>query len=83
MGSKSFNIIHKDDYLLENVKLSSFTVLDDIMILIGRGKRHNLHIFDPYGTPKTVNIDPTFNKVFEEARILNITTSGKVQYFLL
>ncbi len=83
MGCKYINLIHHDDYLYENVKFSSFTVLDDILILMGGKNKKKLFIFDPYGKPMVPNINDIDMSIIEDGMILNITTSRERQYLLI
>lgn len=83
MGSKFINFIHQDDYLYDNVKFSSFTVLDDVMILMGGQSKQKIFIFDPYGKPLVLNIDQKDVSIIEDGKILNITTSTDKQFFLI
>ncbi len=83
MGCKYINLIHHDDYLYENVKFSSFTVLDDILILMGGKNKQKLFIFDPYGKPMVPDINDIDKSIIEDGMILNITTSRERQYLLI
>jgi hypothetical protein len=75
MGCNYINLIHHDDYLYENVKFSSFTFRDDIMILMGGKTKQKLYFYDPYGKELHPDIDNKDTKIIEDSSILNITTS--------
>ena len=83
MGCKYINLIHHDDYLYENVKFSSFTVIDDIMILMGGKNKQKMFIFDAYGKPLELIMNDKDRSIVQEGSILNITTTGEVQYLLI
>eukprot|EP00347_Sterkiella_histriomuscorum_P019266 403342303 len=51
LGHKSVQLLHKDDYLMEQVKFSTFTMNDDIFLMINR----QFYAFDSLGHPiKTI-----------------------------
>lgn len=83
LGCKYINLIHHDDYLYDNVKFSSFTVIDDIMILMGGKSKQNLFVFDSYGKPLDLNINDNDKSIIEDGTILNITTSRERQFLLI
>jgi hypothetical protein len=83
MGCKYINLIHHDDYLYENVKFSSFTVIDDILILMGGKTKQKLFIFDAYGKPLVLNINDKDKSIIEDGSLLNITTSRERQFLLI
>ena len=47
LGQKSVPILHKDTFVLEKVQLSTFTMLDDILLIIDERP----YIFSPNGLP--------------------------------
>lgn len=77
LGHKSIQLLHKDDYLMQNVKFSTFTMNDDIFLMIDR----QFYIFDGMGNPMMVKISQEDADLMKNARIeiVRITSNTLVE----
>jgi hypothetical protein len=47
LGSRSHQLVHPDDYLYQKVQFSTFTIKDDVLLMID----HKVYIFNQQGVP--------------------------------
>ncbi|CDW75982.1 UNKNOWN [Stylonychia lemnae] len=71
LAHKTLQILHKDNYLVEQVKFSTFTSNDDIFIQIGK----QFYTFDPYGNPLKTIISPADDETLKNPQLEMIRVS--------
>jgi hypothetical protein len=72
LGHKSVQLLHKDNYLMANVKFSTFTMNDDILVMVGGA----LHVFSGQGNPIKIKISEDDNELLKSERLQIVKISS-------
>ena len=73
LAHKTIQLMHKDNFLLEEVHFSSFTMNDDVFLMVGR----KFYMFDAFGNPLQLKMNHEDICLFKDdkLRIVRICTN--------